>query len=242
MILYVNGDSHSAGAEAVNPHCFAEDDRLYYALGRQPHPDNLKVSFGCNIANELGAILECDAESASSNTRIFRTTEAYLKDNTPDFVIIGWTTWEREEWLHEGTYYQVTGSGTDSVPPELRDRYRAWVIETRHPENINRKIADAHEKIANLHLDLLDRNIPHVFFNTFTTFGNIHNLKYLGVEEIDWQGSFVDPYVHNGSYYEWLVARGYVPVNAASYHFGPDAHRAWSAHLYQNYIEKLLTK
>ena len=26
MILYVNGDSHTAAAEAVNPHCFAEDD------------------------------------------------------------------------------------------------------------------------------------------------------------------------------------------------------------------------
>jgi len=27
MILYVNGDSHTAAAEAVNPHAFAEDDR-----------------------------------------------------------------------------------------------------------------------------------------------------------------------------------------------------------------------
>ena len=72
MILYVNGDSHSAGAEAVNDYCFAEDDPFYYALGRIPHPDNERASYGCNIANELFAILHCDAESASSNSRIIR--------------------------------------------------------------------------------------------------------------------------------------------------------------------------
>ena len=32
MILYVNGCSHAAAAEAVNPHSWAEDDGLYYAL------------------------------------------------------------------------------------------------------------------------------------------------------------------------------------------------------------------
>jgi len=41
MILYVNGDSHTAGAEAVNSHAFADDDPAYKHLGRLPHPDNL---------------------------------------------------------------------------------------------------------------------------------------------------------------------------------------------------------
>jgi hypothetical protein len=38
MILYVNGDSHTAAAEAVNPHAFAEDDpiALFY-MGRALH-------------------------------------------------------------------------------------------------------------------------------------------------------------------------------------------------------------
>ena len=57
MILYVNGDSHAAAAEAVNPYSWAEDDGLYYGLGQQPHPDNERVSFGCEIANSLNAIL-----------------------------------------------------------------------------------------------------------------------------------------------------------------------------------------
>ena len=45
MMLYVNGDSHTAGAEAVNSHAFAEDDPDLFYLGRAPHPENLAVWF-----------------------------------------------------------------------------------------------------------------------------------------------------------------------------------------------------
>jgi hypothetical protein len=44
--LYVNGDSHTAAAEAVNPHAFAEDDPELNYLGRLPHPANLAVRWG----------------------------------------------------------------------------------------------------------------------------------------------------------------------------------------------------
>ena len=33
MILYINGDSHTAAAEAVTPHAFAEDEsELFYLV------------------------------------------------------------------------------------------------------------------------------------------------------------------------------------------------------------------
>lgn len=242
MIVYVNGDSHSAGAEAINGSCFAEDDKLYWALGRQPHPENLKVSYGCNIANMMYAVLHCDAESASSNQRILRTTQAYLETETPDLVIIGWSTWEREEWLYNNTYYQVTAGGTDTVPAEAAERYRNWVIEQSNHNNINSKVANTHTQIWNLHKQLDDKQIPHLFFNTYSDFGNIKNLKHLGVEAQDWSGTYVDPYSRNGTYYEWCLANGFKTVRVESYHFAANAHRAWAEHLYQNYIEKLLTK
>jgi hypothetical protein len=50
MILYVNGDSHTAAAEAVTPHCFAQDEGDLYLLGRRPHPANLAVSWGQKLA------------------------------------------------------------------------------------------------------------------------------------------------------------------------------------------------
>ena len=78
MILYVNGDSHTAAAEAINVHAFAEDDPKYFYLGRAPHPDNLSVSWGRLLSLALKAGFYCGAESASSNTRILRTTREWL--------------------------------------------------------------------------------------------------------------------------------------------------------------------
>ena len=237
MILYVNGDSHSAGAKAVNSYSFAMDDPLYYGLGRRPHPDNERASYGCDIANRMYAILHCDAESASSNSRILRTTKEYLAADTPDFLIIGWSTWEREEWLHEGQYYQVTASGTDTVPAGLKERYMSWVIEVNDPDRINKNIVDAHEQIVNLHTDLTDRNIPHIFFNTYTSFQNVKNLKHLGVEEIEWNGCYVDPYNDQGTYYSWLKNKNFNTVDT-DYHYAADAHRAWAEYLYNDFILK----
>ena len=247
MIVYVNGDSHSAGAEALNLHAFAEDDGLYYGLGRKPHPENLKVSYGCNIANELGAILVCDAESASSNDRIFRTSWDRLQGvqnmpvDRPDLVIIGWSTWEREEWSHEGVYYQVTASGTDDVPDKLKERYKKWVIEQSDPTVINNKLIKVHERIIDLHIALEDKRIPHLFFNTFQSLHNIRNLMHLGAEPVDWNGCYIGPYDEDLSYYNWLKGQGFETATPESYHFRADAHRAWAEFLIQNYVQKVLT-
>ena len=51
MILYTNGDSHTAAAECVNNHAFAEDDNQYWMMGRAPHPDNLAHSFSKLLSN-----------------------------------------------------------------------------------------------------------------------------------------------------------------------------------------------
>lgn len=238
MILYVNGDSHSAGAEAVNPHAFAEDDRLYWALGRKPHPDNLRASYGCELANLMGAILECDAESASSNDRIFRTTQKYLQTETPDYLVIGWTTWEREEWTHNDRVYQVTASGTDTVPKELQTQYKEWVIEQSDPAVRHKKIKDMHDRIWKLHNDLDQRCIPHLFFNTYSDFNTI---QQLGVETYNWGQSYLRPYNIDSTYYNWCLANGFKTVNPNSYHFGADAHCAWGNYLYQNFVQNTLT-
>lgn len=222
MILYVNGDSHSAGAEAVNDYCFAEDDPLYYALGRAPHPDNERVSYGCNIANELYAILHCDAESASSNDRIIRTTKKYIQDEGhPDAIIIGWATWEREEWLHNDTYYQVTASGTDSVPLELEQKYKQWVIDTT-AQRASTEL-ETHHKIYKFHNELLDLKIPHLFFNTYSCFSHI---RLNGLSQYTWGDNYIDPYSEDLTYYKWSIDNGCKPKSG--FHFGVDAHRKWA--------------
>lgn len=230
MILYVNGDSNTAAAEAVNPHGFAEDDSKYWELGRRPHPDNLQVSWGAKLANHMNAVLYCDAESASSNDRIIRTTKKYLKTNRPDYIVIGWSTWEREEWLCDGVYWQVSAGGMgDDWPPDIRHRYKDYIANLDY----NSKMFKQAAKIWDFHYDLSNIDIPHLFFTCYEPFD--HGPEYF------WGTSYIEPYDKNYTYYNWSIAQGFKPVYPGSYHFGADAHAAWAEFLYQTIVQKNLT-
>ena len=239
MILYVNGDSHSAGAEAAGPWAFAEDDGLYWGMGRVPHPDNLRASYGCELANHLGAILVCDAESAACNARIIRTTKAWIESHQDDlkdvFMVIQWSTWEREEWLHNNIWYQVNASGTDVVPPELKDRYKQFIIDVDWTECTIR----AHQDIWQFHCYLNDLGIPHLFFNANSHFGGLHlqnNLMFPIIPDDkrkDWGTCYINPYNVEFTYNAVLKSKGFSTVKPTSYHFGADAHCFWGEYLLQ---------
>jgi hypothetical protein len=224
MILYVNGDSHTAAAEAVNPHSFAEDDPALFYMGRAPHPENLAVSWGKLLSLALKSGFRCDAESGSSNARIIRTTREWLSGAGADFfeklVIIQWSTWEREEWLHEGVYYQVNASGEDSVPDELYGRYRSYVVNV----DWKTKTQQAHDEIWAFHQELLAQHIPHVFFNGNNDFGSITDQK-------DWGLSYIGPYDPSNTYHAQLQATGIETVMPDSYHYGRDGHARWFKYL-----------
>jgi hypothetical protein len=226
MILYVNGDSHAAAAEAVNPHAFAEDDGMYWALGQRPHPDNERVSFGCELANQLGAVLVCNAQAGCSNDRIIRTTREWLDQNQSSlsdlFVVLQWSTWEREEWLHNDVYYQVGASGTDHVPAELQERYRHFIIGLDWAE----KTRLAHDQIWRFHQELSDQGIRHVMFNGNTDFAQAQN-------RMDWQARYLKPYDSDQTYDRVLKNNGFKTVNPNSWHFGPAAHCFWANYLLQ---------
>jgi len=221
MILYVNGDSHSAAAEAVNPHCFAEDDGRLWYMGRAPHPDNARVSWGAQLAALAKLSLKMDAESASSNTRIIRTTREWIENHDYDstLFIIQWSTWEREEWLIDGEYYQVNASGIDIVPESEQQRYKEYIA------NVDwlAKTIEAHEEIWLFHNWLTDLGINHIFFNGNTSFERIDN-RY------DWGASYIDPYGPI-TFNSWLQDNGYTTVTPTSYHYGPDSHLAWAKYL-----------
>jgi hypothetical protein len=248
MKIYVNGDSHSAGAEAAHTAAFAEDDPKYRGLGRMPHPDNLEVSYGRQLANRLGAKLVCDAESASSNARIIRTTLSYLLNddnalfNKPDLVIIGWATWEREEWWDDATQtsWQVNAGGIGHDWPEsIKSKYKQWVIDQMEPETINTKLGQIHEVLYQLHETLNTLGISHIFFNTYLDFSHLDNI---GIDRHDWGGSYINPYDPEYTYFNWCKAQGFKTATPSSYHFKADAHAAWADFLYAHYVQNLLTK
>ena len=57
MILYANGCSHTAAAEAVIPAAFADDDGKH-GIDRRPHPVNLAASWCSHVARELGELIK----------------------------------------------------------------------------------------------------------------------------------------------------------------------------------------
>ena len=228
MILYINGDSHSAGAEAATPYAFAEDDHQYFFMGRAPHPANLQVSWGKRLSDSLNTGMRCDAESASSNTRILRTSRDWLKNQnyTKPLVIIQWSTWEREEWLIDGIYYQINASGIDDVPNSHQQAYKEYVANI----DWQSKTEQAHKEIWEFHQELLEQNIPHIIFNGNNNFSTIKEHK-------DWGKNYIFPYNPSKTFDTILRTAGFETVAPNSYHFGKDAHSFFHRFMLQYIID-----
>ena len=227
MILYVNGCSHSAAAEAASPHAWACDDGNLWQHGEEPHPANLAVSYGRHLADALGAELICQASSGGSNDRTIRTTLDWIAKNQDKlqdtFMVLQWTTWEREEWFHNGRWYQVNASGIDIVPPELEERYKNYIVNI----DWDVKTLDAHNKIWALHQHLKNLKIRHVFFSGHSSFSDIYENRQ------NWGLNYIDPYYREKTYNAVLKNNGFEYVNPKSFHFGADAHCFWAKYLLQ---------
>lgn len=229
MILYANGCSHTAAAEAVVPYCFAVDDGRA-GIDRRPHPTNLAASWCTHLSRDLDSTLVCDAESASSNDRILRTTRHWIDTNSnllPDtLMVIQWTTWEREEWWYKNQYYQVNASGTDYVPAELRDRYRDYVVN----HDYWAKTLYWYEQIWAFHLELEQLKVKHLFYNAWSTFSDIPNKR-------DFGKAYLGPHDRDLSYTSVLINNGFEWASPNSYHFRADGHCFWAKYLLQ-YIKQ----
>jgi hypothetical protein len=195
MILYANGDSHTAGVGVDHRQTFA----------------NL-------VARHFGLTLVNHAQSGASNQRILRTTRDYLSNNDPALILIGWSTWEREEWLYQDNYYDVNSSGHPGLPEELHDRYKQWVTE-QTADVVDTKSQQAHSDIYQLHTDLAQHSTGHLFFNCMYNFFKIS-------EPVDWQDNYVGPYDNEYSYYWYLKNHGW--KTDAWYHYSAEAHAVWA--------------
>lgn len=242
MILYVNGDSHSKGHDAVVQDIPAPEDdseegwQLFSDWQIYMKEKNLEVSYGNVLAKKLNAELVCEAEAGCSNDSIIDRTLKYLETNTPDFIIIGWSTWERETWYYAGEEYNITASGTDTVHPDLKEKYKQWVIDQSRPEAQWHKEFTTHDKIWNLHNQL--KHIPHLFFNCYSHF---FYTEHQNKPKYDWSNSYIGPYTKDQTYYFWLEQQGFKPSNPKHFHYGADAHAAWAEFLLPK-VQTVLTQ
>jgi len=236
MILYVNGDSHAAAAEAVKHYGWACDDGNLQGVGKEPHPANDAVSFGRQLATQLGWEYVNQSQAGGSNPRIIRTTHEWLAtqsnfDNV--FLLIQWSTWERQEWLHDGEYYQVNASGTDQIPQDLQDRYKQYIVDI----DWSTCTQQAHQIIWEFHCWLNSKNIKHLFFNGNSHFGGTHLENNLTLPIFkthqNWGRSYIAPYDPDQTYNSTLIKHGFETVNPKSWHFGANAHCFWAKYLLQ---------
>jgi len=200
VILYANGDSHTDGMDL------------------KPHQKFINI-----VAEHYKINLINDAIPGASNKRIHRTTKEYLETNRPDLIIIGWSSWEREEWVHDNTYYNVNSSGVSKIPADLEIRYKEWVAE-QNDITLNEKSKHWHDIIYNFHLTLTESKIPHVFFNCMYNFFDISENQ-----KKDWHNCYIGPYDNDSSYYWYLHNQGY--ASDKWYHYGPEGHAGWACKL-----------
>jgi hypothetical protein len=249
MLLYVNGDSHAAGHGIITKAGWACDDPDFGHLGTLPHPHNEALSFGAQLCKITGWQRVNQSQSGGSNPRIIRTTRDWIQRNLHKrdqiFVLIQWSTWEREEWLHDGVWYQVNASGQDHVPPELGDRYKQFVLDVDWTAANLR----AHDQIWNFHKELEQLEIPHLFFNGNSHFGNTHEVDGDIVPIIpqnqrpNWNSCYIGPYSRKTTYDQILRHEQFATVEPApGYHFGQDAHCFWAQYLLQYILDNQLLR
>jgi hypothetical protein len=166
-----------------------------------------------------------DAQSGCSNARIMRTTRAWLAQQPKlhdVFVVIQWSTWERQEWFYNNDWWQVNASGADEVPPELATKYKEYVASI----DWTQATKQAHQDIWQFHNELKAQGIRHVMFNGNSHFESI-------TDQLDWGTSYINPYNSNETYDSVLRSKGFSTVNTGSWHFGHDAHCFWGEYLLQ---------
>jgi len=106
MILYVNGDGHTAAAEAVNQYSYTHDDPgINYLIGL-PHPENLSSSWGKLLSLALRATFFCDAKRDATNTKILTDAKNWLADNPKNdkLVVIQWMEFQDQVAEHEAIW------------------------------------------------------------------------------------------------------------------------------------------
>ena len=128
--------------------------------------------------------------------------------------------------MHDNIYWQINAGGIGhDWPDSIKEKYQDYII------NLDwvRATQQAHNEIHELHTELSDLKIPHLFFNTYNDFNN--------QEPLSWHDSYIDPYDPDMTYYKWLSDQGF--QSNQSYHFRADAHRKWAEFLLP-YLTKLL--
>ena len=216
MILYVNGDSNLAGTEVK------QSDTIVERLRQKLLPDQI----------------DNQALIGASNDRIYDSSMAYLEQNNPNFVLIGWSDAGRMQVHNKetGKWNQLNSIGVGHVPTALEPLTKLLKDKMSWGSDHYKHMAFYwHYKIYNMHSYLLYRNIPHLFFTALSMWTGKNNITIEDKYKLDWNNNYFE--VYNDCYMSWCMRNNYRQVTPGWYHFVKEGQHAWADKLY-DHIEK----
>jgi hypothetical protein len=186
------------------------------------------------MADAMGLDYQCWARVSASNFWIEHHVRHFLASaDPPTLLIVGWTSFEREEWPAGDEFISLSNLINPSMLPEMmRARYQAWESSNTYEKKLNLG-KYWHQKIHDLHLELRSRSVPHLFWFTYNNFSD----PAMGVDIQDWHDNFFLPYDSLGTMYSYLIAQGCQPPDYDPYHFDIAAHRIWANALIEHIKE-----
>ena len=224
--LYVNGDSHVAGAYL---------DNLY-------QPD---ISFAGQLAKRYNLEYINDAKAGGSNDRIIRITKEYLKNADPSAtaVFIVWSTFERTEWFYQNQWIPICGHPgyEPRWDKKLRDIWSQYTDAFWNDNNEKSSIfyfsraIETQYKIKEFSNWLTSNGFRHLFCHAQNSFF----YKKTGFE-IGWNDNiwlFNKPYDNTITFYNKSLRSGHQPD--AWSHFGETAHTDYADYISKEFIKFL---
>jgi hypothetical protein len=159
-VLYVNGCSHSCGAEISWRNSLRQTQ-------------DLELSWAGQLAKKYNRKHVNSAYSGQCNNSILSTTmydlPTLLNRHTSDeiFVIIGWTSFDRTYYIYEDKKFMFvpgiheTDAYKNEWPRSVKIAFEHWVSGSNHNDNLN-KFSLIYESMTNL---LKINNIKYYYFN-----------------------------------------------------------------------------
>jgi hypothetical protein len=222
MRYFAMGDSNMIGVNTDPKH------RNY-----GPSADN----FFNIVAKHFDFKFDCFAKNGASNEHIIRITEQWINntdcDNKEKFVFIGWSTWERQEYLIDNQYYDIDGwliNNAHNLPPELEVHMNQLNQKIKSDPNFMDELSqDWAKRIHAFAKSLEERGIGYFFWNAYMKL-----LPPIDLDNFQFDHRYLMPYTDCFNQYFYLKkVRNYNPFPEDPYHFDSDGHRLWAEFLIQ---------
>lgn len=201
------------------------DSNVYPACTESEQPID-RTNMVPVFAEELSQPYRCWGKNGASNYWIQTHVDYFLADpnwSRDTFLLIGWTSWEREEWPWLYNNISVCGGPDFGVPVAMKARYEQW--KTTLTRDYMRACLEIwHERIYQVHEALRDSGVPHLFWTTYDNFKDLSDHR-------DWHGNFYKPYDPDGCMCKWFAANGVQAIHGDPFHYDTQAHQAWGTEL-----------